>query len=316
MFVRSDGYNQALTLGITPAVKFVASLGDFDVRNALVRTGAGWAPPEVRIGRVIDSAQTRLSIVDIVPTIPTSAEVVRYMEETTYTATNVVEKAQVTSVGTSDVIGEPTLAWTERTQTVEWLPVFIPVTTQQLEDVDGIQERINQRLGRMIRARLSGQGIAGSGTSPNMLGLASRSNIQTQAKSTDDTPTAIHKALAKVRRYEDYEPDAVVLHPDDWGDIATLKTTDGMFIWGNPSTPQPATIWGLPVVQASEATAGTGFVGDFGGFSNLYIKRGVTLAVSDSHGHYFTQGLLAIRVDMRACYVWYAANAFSSVTGI
>ena len=215
------------------------------------------------------------------------------------------------------MIGEAALAWTERTQPVEWLPAFIPATTQQLEDVEGIQETINRRLSRMIRARLSSQLAAGNGTTPNLLGLASRAGIQTQAKKVLMTwPTAIAKALAKVRRYEGYEPDVCVLHPDDWTELRTLKTTDGNFLWGSPATPGVETIWGVRVVQASELTAGTGYVGDFAGFSGLYIKRGLTLTVSDSHASYFTRGQLAIRADMRAAAVWLAANAFSSVTGI
>ena len=316
MFVRSDGYNRALTGGMTPDVKFQMSFGDYDVRNTVVSTGAGWDPPAVRLGRVIESSQLRLSMVDVVPFYPTGLDTIRYMEETTYTATNVVEKAEQTAVAAADVIGEAALAWTERTQAVEWLPAFIPVTIQQLEDVDGIQAIINQRLTRMVRARLSNQLLAGNGSTPNLLGLANRSSIQTQAKGTDDTPTAIHKSLAKVRRYEGYNPDVVVLYPDDWSEIATLKTTDGQFIWGHPSTSQLASIWGVPVVEASEATAGTGYVGDFGGYAGLFVKRGLTMAVSDSHAFYFTRGQLAIRVDMRAAAVWMQANAFCSVTGI
>ena len=317
LFVRSQAYTSALGHN-SPSVeswKLQAHFPDYDVRNAVVSTGAGWDPPTIRTGRVIDSAQLRLSMVDIIPTYPIQTDNITYMEETTYTATNVVEKAEQASVGTTDVIGEATLAWTQRSEPVQWLPAFIPVTTQQLLYVPGIQERINRRLSRMVRARLSTQLLAGSGTTPNLRGLANRTGIQTQAKGTDDVPTAIHKALAKVRRYEDYNPDAVVLHPDDWGEIATLKTADGVFIWGNPASAQVTTIWGLPVVQASEATAGTGYVGDFD-LAELHIRQGIMLTISDSHGYYFTRGQLAIKAEIFAGVVYPAPNAYCSVSGI
>ena len=92
MFVRSEAYALGTNRNSNP--QFAVDLPDYDVRNAVVSTGAGWDPPSVRLGRSIDSAQLRISLVDVVPTFPTGADTIRYMEETTYTATNVGEKAE------------------------------------------------------------------------------------------------------------------------------------------------------------------------------------------------------------------------------
>lgn len=315
LFVQSDAYRAGMSTG-QQNPQFTAHFPEFDIRNAVVSTSAGFDPPSVRTGRVVDSGQSRIRMVDVVPSFPTSADTIRYMEETTYTDTAIVEKSEQTAAGTADVVGEAALAWTERTQTVEWLPAFIPATTQQLEDVEGIQARISDRLGRMVRGRLSGQIAAGNGTSPNLLGLQNRSGVTTTGKGSDDTPTAIYRRIAVINAKENRDVDTIVLNPTDWVEIRTLKTTDGQFIWGSPAMAGPQTLWGYPVSEAGEITVGTGWVGDFGGYAGLYIKRGATLAVSDSHGSMFTRGQLAIRVDMRAAMVWESASAFEGISGI
>ena len=320
LFVQSEAYKTASSRNMRtwPVIEDL----DFDVKAAVFQTGAGFEPENVRIGRVIDSAQPRIAMVDVVPTAPTTSDAIRYMEETTYTDTNVVEKAEQTAhvQGSSgaDVAGEAALAYTERTRTVEWIPVFLPATMQQIDDVPGIQERLNRRLSRMIRSRLSTQILKGNGTSPNLLGTNSVSGITTEAKgATQPVPDLVHELITEVRANgDDQEPDVAIFHPNDWHEIRTLRTSDGIYLWGPPSTPGPNTIWGLPVVVTAETDEGTCFVGDYEGYSELYIRRGITLAVSDSHGYMFTRGQLAIRADMRAAMVHYRGKAFAKGTGI
>ena len=87
-------------------------------------------------------------------------------------------------------------------------------------------------------------------------------------------------------------------------------------LWGHPSMPGPFTIWGVPVVETTAVTATKAIAGDYANFSALYTRRGITLAVSDSHSHYFTMGMLAIRADMRVAMVHFRPKAFGEVTGL
>lgn len=288
---------------------------DLDVRAAVFREGAGWSPMTIRIPRVELSPQRPIAVVDVVPMLPTDQSSIAYMEETTFT-NNAAETAESTATTASDLIGESALALTERTRPVEWLPVFIPVTMQQMEDVAGIEAYVESRLQYMLRARLDSQILAGNGSTPNLLGTKSVTGIQTQAKGADPTPDAIYKLFTAIRADGHAEPSVLFLHPNDWQDVRLLRTADGIYIWGGPMEAGPERIWGVPVVITTANAENTGVAGDYANFSALYTKRGITLSVSDSHAHYFTRGMLAIRADMRVSMVHFRPKAFGTVTGI
>jgi hypothetical protein len=280
---------------------------DLDIRAAVFRTGAGWDSQDIRIGRYELNPQRPIAVIDAVPMLPTSQAAIVYMEETTFT-NNAAETAESTATTAADLIGEAALVLTERTRPVEWLPVFIPVTIQQMEDVDGIQEYVDARLTYMLRARLDSQILVGNGTTPNLLGTNSVSGIQTQAKGADPTPDAVYKCFTSIRADGFAEPSILFSHPNDWQDVRLLRTADGVYIWGSPADQGPDRIWGVPVVQTAAALQNTMTTGDYANFSTLFTKRGITITVSDSHAFYFTRGMLAIRADM--------PKAFGTITGV
>jgi HK97 family phage major capsid protein len=272
-------------------------------------TAAGWAPQAIRTGQVIPFATRPIQLIDVLPGGNTDQAAIVYMEETTFTPA----AAETAEGGT---FPEAALAFTERNQPVRKIPVFIPVTDEQLEDIPQLQSLLNQRLPFFIRQRLDSQIINGNGTAPNLLGLASVSGIQTQARGTDPGPDAIYKAMVKVRITGRANPSTIVLHATDLQNIRLLRTADGIYIFGNPTDGGEFRLWGLPVAETDAFTAGTAYVGDFAGFSQLFEKRGITMKVSDSHSDFFVKGTQAIRADTRVAIVWYRPAAFCSVTGM
>ena len=112
------------------------------------------------------------------------------------------------------------------------------------------------------------------------------------------------------------EPSVVFLRPNKFQNIRLRKAADGQYIWGHPSQAGPFQIWGVTLAQTVAVTATKAILGDYVNFSTLYTKRGITLAVSDSHAHYFTRGMLAIRADMRISMVHFRPKAFAEATGL
>lgn len=283
-------------------------LKEFEVK-ALFETSAGWAPESTRTGKLVDFATRPVQVLDFIPTTTTGQAAVVYMEETTYT-----QAAAETAEG--GAFPESAFQLAEVSSPVRKISHFIPVTDEQLEDVSQVQGYLNNRLAFGIRQRTDGQVLVGDGIAPNLEGIVNRTGVQTQAKATDPIPDAIHKGLTKARVTGRSIPNAVMLHSNDWERVRLLRTADGIYIWGSPAETGIARIWGLPVVQTEVLTEGVGLVGDFANFSELAIRRGITLKVSDSHGTYFVEGKQAIRADFRAALQVYRPEAFCTVTGL
>lgn len=298
MFVESEAFKS----------KGNSALLDVGLKT-LMETSAGWEPEEIRTGRVVLDAQRPIQVIDAIPMGSTSQTAVVYMEETTFT-----NNAEETDEGGS--YGEATLELTERSSTVRKIAVFIPVTDEQLEDVAQVRGYINNRLRFMIRQRLDKQILEGDGVSPNLEGIRQNGSIQSQAKGGDPVPDAIYKAMTKVMVTGQAQPDLVIFHPNDWQQVRLLRTSDGIYIWGNPSESGPERIWGLPVVKAQAIAEGNALVGDFANFVELAEKRGIEVQVSNSHDDYFVKGKQAIRADMRVALPIYRPAAFCEVTGL
>lgn len=303
-FVASDAF-KAYKAGMNQG-----PVADLDVElKTLFQTSAGWAIENVRGPRVELTAERTLVVADLPSTTETSQSSIKYMEETTKTPA-----AAETAEG--GAYPEAAFALTERTSPVQKIPVFIPVTDEQFEDEPRARDYINNRLTRAIRERLDSQLLVGNGTSPNLRGILNVVGINTQAKGADPAFDAVHKAITLCRFTGFAEPDAVVMHPTNWETIRLTRTADGIYILGNPGERGEARLWGLPVVVTPAITLGTALAGAYRAYSELAVRSGIQVQVSNSHSTYFTEGKLAVRADMRVGFPVYRPTAFTSITGL
>ncbi|MDH2429325.1 phage major capsid protein [Sphaerisporangium sp. TRM90804] len=277
--------------------------------KALLDTVTGWTPETTRGPRIVDFITRPIQLIDLIPQTSTSQTAVTYMEETTF----VNNAAEIPEGGPYP---ESALGLEEKQAPVRKIGTWIPVTDEELEDVPRVRGYINNRLPFMVRQRLDSQILIGTGSGTNLRGLLNVQGIQTQAKGGDPTPDAVYKAMTKVKVNALAMPNVTVWNPMDWQEVRLLRTTDGIYIWGSPSEPGPARIWGLPVVEAFGLTEGTAVVGDFQNYSELATRRGIDVQISNSHGEFFTHGKQAIRADVRVAFVIYRPAAFATVTGI
>jgi len=276
--------------------------------KTLFLTTDGFAPESTRTGRIVEAALLGPQVLDIIPSTPTAQAAVVYMEETVTTEA-AAERAEGAAYAEADI------SYAEASSTVRSIGVSLPVTDEQLEDVPGIQGLLNGRLSFFLRRRLDGQVLVGNGTAPNLSGILDQSGLQTQAKGTDPVFDAIHKAITKVLVTGAADPSAIVLHPNDWEGIRLTRTTDGIYILGNPADAGPKRLWSLPVVTSNQITENTGLVGDFATHCELRPRRGIEVEVGFVADQ-FKEGEQTIRAGLRTAFVVYRAAAFCSVTGI
>ncbi len=282
--------------------------------KTLMTTSAGWSAPNPRTNIVIMSAQRRPMVADLIPQDPTTLTSIKYMLETTFTNA----AATVAEGGTKP---ESTLVLTEENAPVVKIAHALSVTEEQLEDVPGAQGYINNRLALMLQLAEETKLLTGTGGASEIDGFLHVSGTQSVAKGTDPTPTAVYKAINDIRAGGSTpayaEPDGIVIHPNDWVDIATLQDGMGRYIWGNPYDVGPVErLWGKPLIVTPAETENTILVGDFGLYSHISRRMGMSLRIYDQHSDYAAKNQLFIVMEERLSLEIYRPAAFCKVTGV
>lgn len=310
LFAASEAYRgYRIGQGVGPVATLPLSLGDILRQATLMQTSAGWAPESSRTG-IVSTYPTRPAphVVDFIPKMATNQAAIKYMEETTFT-----NAAAETAEGGS--FPEAALALTEQTVTVRKVAVFLPVTDEQLEDVEGIRDYVDQRLRFMLAQRVDLQVLKGNGTAPNLLGTMNVTGIQTQAQGSDTLEEATHKLITLIRTDGFAEPSVIFMNGANWETIRLRKTADGVYIYGSPSDAAPERLWGIPVVVTTAlATADKVVAGDYVTHAAIFNRRGIDVQVSNAHSTYFVEGKQAIRADVRLAVVHFRPKAFGKVT--
>lgn len=314
-FIESEAYKGNHKNGINARFGYELKGYEFEPNYLGIKTtmtmAAGFAPANDRTDIVVPFATRRPVFQDFIPTTQTDLDTVKFMEETTFT-----NAAAETTENTA--MPESAIAYTERSQPIELVGTFLPITEQQLEIAEAIRGTIDQRLMLMLMLREEGQLLAGNGTPPNIAGFLNKSGIQTQAKGTDSIPDACYKLMTKLRGGSNagfVEPSLFVFHPNDWQDVRLLKDANGNYIWGNPSEAGPERIWGKSVLVTTAITENTALSGDFQLFSAIWRKRGARIDVGMQNDD-FVKNKITLRITSRLALLIYRAAAFGTVTSI
>jgi HK97 family phage major capsid protein len=292
-----EGKSHTYTLHLTPAeTKTLLTLSDMT--------------PTAERRPMVDMAQPYRAVSDLMVQGDSNRTSLEYYEETTFT-NNAAEVAEGASKP------ESALDWTLRTEAWAKIATFLPVTDEFLADNAGVRGLIENRLRFMVVKRREQQLLIGNGTAPNLSGILDRSGIQTQAKGADPTFDAIMKAATLIRYTADAEPTGIVMHPNDWQDLALTRTADGLYILGNPDSGEAARrIWGMEVRVVPAMTENTALVGAFRPYSEFIQRSGLVVTASTEHSTYFIENKVAILAEERVGLAVYRPAAFATVTGI
>jgi len=328
-FVKSAAYQNYIADG----VKGVASTVGFSPMGYKATLGAGltnsYAPEVLRQPGILESAlRDPDAVIGLFDQIETDQNSFAYMEETTFTNAAAEQAEEATTA-------EAALDFTEQTAPIRKIGVFLPVTEELLADVSGIQGYVNSRLATMMKLRLDSQLLSGDGTAPNIEGIldAGKTSVDEVDYSSYSGELkqfgAIYQAITNIRTGAFVEPDAIVMHPNDWYQLVTTVsdfegTSSAGYAANSPlfvvaggfgDAPQPR-LWGIPVVPSTAISENTVLVGRFGGgeAAHVVMRQGLDLAISDSHSDFFLKGKLAIRATMRVGLAVYRQAAFSKVT--
>jgi HK97 family phage major capsid protein len=261
-------------------------------KATMTTTANGYPPESRRDGDVVGAVYRPPQLLQFLTIEPTSQNAIVYMAQTVRTSA-AAEQAEAAAMN------EATLTWEEQTDSIRRIGHYIPVTEEELEDEAGLESMVNMELADMVYERLDAQVYGGDGNAPNIKGILNDANIQTQAKGADPTLDAIAKAILKVDVTARAAANLVVMHATDHTNLMLTRTADGLYILGNPADGMISRVWGLPIARNESQNAGTGCVLDTR-FFRVKMRKGVTVAYSDSHSDNFVKNVRVIKAYCRA----------------
>jgi HK97 family phage major capsid protein len=328
-FVGSDG--RIREVGNIKSASF--NLPGFNVKapiTGLSDTSGGAFIQPYRYGVVADEiGERRLTVRDLCTNITINSDSFEFVAVTgkTNNAATVPEATTEATPGLNNVaVGaydathgvKPTSAMTfaVRSQPVETIAHLMPITRRAAADAPQVRQLVDAFLLYGLKEEEEDQILNGDGTSPNLKGITDYSISTVGSAGTD--LDAVVDAIRTIRA-DRREPNAMVVHPNDWYSTGFLLAKDsaGNYIIGNPraTLDEVNSLWGLRVVVTPAQTENTVLVGDF---TQCIVadRQQSAVYVTDSHNDWFARNLLAVLAEERLSVGVLDEDAFCSVTAV
>ena len=177
---------------------------------------------------------------------------------------------------------------------------WIMASMQVLDDVPMLMSYIDSRLRYGLELEEEEQLLAGDGTGQNILGLIPQATAYDDSRGRvgDTRIDVLRRAMTQVRVAE-YQADSIVIHPNDWELIELTKTSEGAYVWANPTAIAAARLWGLPVITSTALTEGEFLVGNFLQAATVWDRMNARVDVATEDRDNFIKNMVTIRAENR-----------------
>jgi len=315
-FVDSEEFKNFVPRSGQPGLSYEIEGADF--RKSLTSANATFTSYDRQPG-LVNVFQQRLMIADLMPNGTTIAPTIRYPREVAY-----LNGALAVAEGTA----KPEATWSlaEVDAPVRKIAVIGSISEEMMDDFPYVQNYIDERLRFMVAQKEENYLLGGTGISPQITGILQTSGIQTVAKAIapDTNLAAILRAITKIRSVAYMEPDAIIVHPNDYLLLRLAQDNQGQYYGGGPFTgaygsgelqSQPG-IWGMKTVVTTAMTAGTVLVGAFRVGAAIFRRMGIRVDMTNSNIDNFQNNLVTVRAEERLALCVYRPLGFCVVSGI
>jgi HK97 family phage major capsid protein len=297
--------------------------------------GIGEVPSDIRMGAAlfdsadfpsqpqflptpVDTLFQQNNIGPLMPQGTTNAATIRYPKE-------VIVATGAAAVAEGIAKPEAEINFTPVDEPVRKIAVTLPLTDEALDDSQFLRAYINARLRLFVQNEEDRQLLVGSGVGVNLIGLLNRSGINvatTYSIAGANPDQALIDAIFKASmRVEDsfLRADAVAMKGTTWEIARLAKDGNRNYLLGPPADEASLRLWGLRVVlnanmPAQLATNKVALVGAFGSAAMVIRRSGIELAMSDSHGTFFTENKVMLRAEERLALAVFRPQGFAAVT--
>ncbi len=243
----------------------------------------------------------------------TTSNAVEFVRELVFTNNAGMQSAEGALKPESDITYE--LADAKVRTMAHW----IHVSQQALDDAAGLQSQIDSRLRYGLLYQEELQLLKGDGTGTNLEGLVT-------AASAFNAPASVVAALSNVTNIDvlrvaalqatvnEYMASGFVLNPIDWALIELTKTTEGLYIIGNPSGQTGANLWNLPVAATNAMDSDQFLSGAFAQAAQIFDRMDTTVALSTEDRDNFVKNLITVLAEKRLALAIYRGDAMATGT--
>jgi len=162
---------------------------------------------------------------EFLPAGTTSSDTVRYIKESSYT-----DETEIKITGSAS--GQTEFALEAEDAPVRTIAAHVRVTSEMLEDVDGLTSYLSTRLPKKIRVKEDNVLLYGNGSDlPSFTGLTEDASAYSDALADANVNRfdVLTQAVAQVRD-DEYMANAIMVHPDDYFNLLLIKDADGMYL--------------------------------------------------------------------------------------
>ncbi len=213
----------------------------------------------VMLDQVFEQGRPPTSILDVLPARMVAPN---YSFLTQTTRTN--NAAPVSAGGTKNTSVFTVTEVAATLQVVAHVSEQIPVYT--LADNANLEQFVTNEMLFGLRTAVEDQVLNGDGEDPNLTGILTNSDIQTQAFSTDIL-TSIRKAITKIEA-QGLSADVLIISAADWEAVELLAVSSGATdVRGVPIDATARRLWGVQAVVSNVLPADTAVLLESGSVS-------------------------------------------------
>lgn len=274
------------------------------------QTGTGQTlVPSQRLA-MLDAPERPLMIRDLLPVGATESTLLEYVKENVFTnAAAIVYQSPAFENVTKP---ESALTFALANAPVVTIAHWIPASRQVLADAKMLRGYVENRLTYGVKFAEEDELLNGDGSAGHLDGLMHQASAYagSGAVSADTQLDTLLRAMTQCWTASLFQPDGVVVSPIDWMKIRLIKDTQGRYIFGDPHSSSPPSVWGQRVV-ASLSIASTRFlVGAFQQGAQIWDRENATVRIAEQHADFFVKNMVAILAEERLALTVYRPGAF------
>ena len=240
---------------------------------------------------------------DLLTTISTDSNTIRYIQETSYT-NGAAARVEASAYGESEFKLDPVDA------PVRSIGSQLTMTKEMFNDVPALSGYISTRIPAKVmnvEANLQGLMTAGGGAAFNEASSAAFYQFFGANASAYTNEFDVLIAAKNQAQIAEYLPTAVMVNPTDYNKMFLNKDANANYVVFVNGV---LTILGTPIYPSTAVTADKFIIGDFSAGATLAMREDMEISFSEQHSDNFVKDLVTVKATERIALPIHNPNAF------